>query len=385
MTDFLLLDGLKGPSQIKIPAGFFTPVCLVAACASPLCHFGLLSLWRANGYEFWGCWSFSYPLRPCDDPAKNSPAENVSIDHFRWWEIIRRATITKDQNMDIHLMLDSTCPGLGLVAALLGRARGSDWVMVLSLLARSRGWEWSKGRGSVWELSFRFGTNFGDSKNGTKDITRCRGLVWRYRWICEVWQDEREGENRYIVRIIYLGKSKADRCWEVTFESPCRRNSCQGSLPISESLWFLMISPSSKWPDKTASCKQRRQTEILFVPAGQSYSTNAISLCRQNNKKAKHVPQNSGLFFKTFTWNGVWPCLFFASLFAPLYRRTRTQLSWWFREEKESVNICRRYNSKHYGNNSLIRDLFAILALLYRAEMWSAVFPEAFWEVVSAP
>lgn len=83
MTDFLLLDGLKGPSQIKIPAGFFTPVCLVAACASPLCHFGLLSLWRANGYEFWGCWSFSYPLRPCDDPAKNSPTENVSIDHFR--------------------------------------------------------------------------------------------------------------------------------------------------------------------------------------------------------------------------------------------------------------------------------------------------------------
>lgn len=66
-------------------------------------------------------------------------------------------------------MVLSTCPGLGLVVALLGIARGSDWVMVLSLLARSRGCEWSEGRGRVWELSFRLGTYFGDSKKGTKD------------------------------------------------------------------------------------------------------------------------------------------------------------------------------------------------------------------------
>lgn len=66
-------------------------------------------------------------------------------------------------------MVFSTCPGLELVAALLGMARGSDWIMVLSLLARSRVWEWSKGRGSVWALSFRLGTYFGDSKKGTED------------------------------------------------------------------------------------------------------------------------------------------------------------------------------------------------------------------------
>lgn len=71
--------------------------------------------------------------------------------------------------MSIHLFVLSTCPGLGLVAALLGRARGSDWGMVLSLLARSSGWELSEGRGRVWALSFRLGTYFGDSKNGTED------------------------------------------------------------------------------------------------------------------------------------------------------------------------------------------------------------------------
>lgn len=31
-----------------------------------------------------------------------------------------------------------------------------------------------------------------------------------------------------------------------------------GSLPMSISLWFLMISPSSKWPDITASCKHKK-------------------------------------------------------------------------------------------------------------------------------
>lgn len=61
----------------------------------------------------------------------------------------------------------STCAGLGLGAALLGRIKGSDPVMVLSLLARSRGWEWREGGGSVWTLSFSLGTNFGDSKKGT--------------------------------------------------------------------------------------------------------------------------------------------------------------------------------------------------------------------------
>lgn len=66
-------------------------------------------------------------------------------------------------------MVFSTCTGLGLVAALLGWARGSDWDMVLSLLARSKGWLCSEGRGRVWALSFRLGTYFGDSKKGTGD------------------------------------------------------------------------------------------------------------------------------------------------------------------------------------------------------------------------
>lgn len=63
----------------------------------------------------------------------------------------------------------STCPGL--VAALAGRISGSEPVTVLSLLARSSGWDCSEGRGSVWMLSFRLGTNFGDSKKGTDDVT----------------------------------------------------------------------------------------------------------------------------------------------------------------------------------------------------------------------
>lgn len=47
-----------------------TPVCLLAAGASPLCHFGLLSLWMGSEYEFWGCWSFSCLWRPCAGPAE---------------------------------------------------------------------------------------------------------------------------------------------------------------------------------------------------------------------------------------------------------------------------------------------------------------------------
>jgi len=43
--------------------------------------------------------------------------------------------------MLIPLMVLSTCPGWGSVAAWWVRARGSDWVMESSLLARSRGWE----------------------------------------------------------------------------------------------------------------------------------------------------------------------------------------------------------------------------------------------------
>lgn len=78
-----------------------------------------------------------------------------------------------------ELKVICTCPGLGLVADLLGRATGSDWVMVLSLLARNRGWEWSRGRGSVWALSFRLGTNLGDSKKGTD--ARHDGEIWSQR------------------------------------------------------------------------------------------------------------------------------------------------------------------------------------------------------------
>lgn len=65
-----------------------------------------------------------------------------------------------------------TCPGLGLVAGLFVRTGGSGCVMVLSLLARSSGWLISDGRGSVWELSLRLETYFGDSKKGTKGRRR---------------------------------------------------------------------------------------------------------------------------------------------------------------------------------------------------------------------
>lgn len=68
----------------------------------------------------------------------------------------------------------STCRGKGLVAALLGGAKGSGWVMLLSLLARRRGWEWIRVRGSVRALSWRLGTYFGDSRKGTGE-RRARG------------------------------------------------------------------------------------------------------------------------------------------------------------------------------------------------------------------
>lgn len=83
--------------------------------------------------------------------------------------------------MTIHQMVFSTCPGLGLVAALFGMARGSDCVMVLSLLARSRWWEWSEGRGNVWALSFLLGTYLGDSKKGTEDRGVRRDLKGGFR------------------------------------------------------------------------------------------------------------------------------------------------------------------------------------------------------------
>lgn len=38
----------------------------MAAGVSPLCHFGLPSLWMESEYEFWGCWSFSCRRRLCD-------------------------------------------------------------------------------------------------------------------------------------------------------------------------------------------------------------------------------------------------------------------------------------------------------------------------------
>lgn len=79
--------------------------------------------------------------------------------------------------------------------------------MVLSLLARSKGWGWSEGRGNVWALSFRLGTYLGDSKKGTR-------------------------------------KNKGEVCQSEGQEQ--RRKTAQENPPMSESLWFFMISPSSK-------------------------------------------------------------------------------------------------------------------------------------------
>jgi len=73
--EIMLVNGLEGRGQKKIYT--LTPVCLLAAGVSPLCHFGLLSLWRGNVCEFWGCWSFSHLWRLCVGPAETRLVPNI--------------------------------------------------------------------------------------------------------------------------------------------------------------------------------------------------------------------------------------------------------------------------------------------------------------------
>lgn len=94
----------------------------------------------------------------------------------------------------------------------------------------------------------------GDEWEGARREEGQTGLMWR---------GEMEGEVREIVRGKkgdckgkYMIDSKKSRCWELI------EIVWHESLPISESLWFLMISPSSKWPDIIASCKHKKQNEM---------------------------------------------------------------------------------------------------------------------------
>lgn len=96
----------------------------------------------------------------------------------------------------------------------MGRTGGSGWDTVFSLLARRSGWECCVGSGRVWLLSFLLGTYFGDSKKNT-DGGRVRGQF-----------DEDEVPRQ-------------ETC-------PTEETAWRHDLPMSESLWFLMISPSSK-------------------------------------------------------------------------------------------------------------------------------------------
>lgn len=65
-------DPSRPASQMKM---LRTPVCLWAAGASPLYHFGLLFLWTVSEFEPWGCWSSSPQWRPCAGSAETHRQE----------------------------------------------------------------------------------------------------------------------------------------------------------------------------------------------------------------------------------------------------------------------------------------------------------------------
>lgn len=165
------------PVEERVPVRtFLTPVYLWAAGATPLYHFDLLFPWTESEFEPGGCWSSSPRWRPCAGSAEThrrelmQPILLLSINKATQQQRASSAKKpkTKRYTHKAPLCLSRvTCPGLGLVAALLSRPSGSDWGTELSLLARSRGWECSAGRGRVWALSLLPGMYFGDSKKGT--------------------------------------------------------------------------------------------------------------------------------------------------------------------------------------------------------------------------
>lgn len=164
------------PVLIKMP---LTPACPWAAGAAPLYRFGLLFLWTVSEFEPWGCWSSSPQWRPGAGSAETHRQElmqllmlftiNNATQQCARSEKKKKKTEHTQSILVLSWVTWVTCPGLGLVAALLGKPSGSDWGTELSLLARSRGCECREGRGSVWALSLLPRTYFGDSKKGTCD------------------------------------------------------------------------------------------------------------------------------------------------------------------------------------------------------------------------
>lgn len=185
--------------------------------------------------------------------------------------------------------------------AALGKAIQSGTFMLLSLLALIKGWGWGNPR--VRELSLLWGANFGDSKNGTgiklgekiviQRENRCKkdrklpNIVLRNRLhnifctchLCLLMLQSITNEVNFNISLECVGSSEhclgtvnrytakerqkyhapnvTQFAEQINYFTQNKNTSTTKinlrSLPTSDSRWFLMISPSSKWPDITAT------------------------------------------------------------------------------------------------------------------------------------
>lgn len=127
--------------------------------------------------------------------------------------------------------------------------------------------------------------------------------------------------------------------------------------PTSASRWFLMISPSSKWPDMTATWVNGITIIYLtcylffFKPTKDSYAVDhylkgclaAVVLCLFVGSSVEQNSYRAFLIHLKLLWSG--------------------------------------HSAKVNGLNDDAKKR----TLLYKAHMCKAVFPDAFWEVESAP
>lgn len=153
-----------------------------------------------------------------------------------------------------HPHMLQTCTETMLVPGALGTAIQSGRFMLLSLLARRKGWGW--GMASVRALSRLWGAYLGDSTKGTeRRRTRVSRLCFSLFDLLVL-----QTLSKYVTMLIHSIWSTAQTCVIVLFYYFKKKTSSRSVFkfqtdysPTSVSRWFLIISPSSKWPDITAT------------------------------------------------------------------------------------------------------------------------------------